>query len=245
MIGRETSAYPSTAVVVASSIASTPSTIALLTPMAASSAPRGASRPLILCLNIYFYIPTTKSKHAKSIPKDLSLSPHLSLSLLLGICSLKSFLKLIGQCSISHLLQPIMKTYLKHSSPPMPGDCLTPLVESWTLNLFPFSSAPCNSRSKSLIFPRPGNKWLIVFWNGLLTHPSINVDKAKVFVGHNIGLDNSAIALKQRPEFGNGYIVWFKLTMIWVSRAFMSLWIEGSPNSPLSPFKAKSAEPIP
>ena len=60
--------------------------------MAASSAPRGASRPLILCLNIYFYIPTTK--HAKSIPKDLSLSPHLSLSLLLGICSLKSFLKL-------------------------------------------------------------------------------------------------------------------------------------------------------
>ena len=94
MIGRETSAYPSTAVVVASSIASTPSTIALLTPMAASSAPRGASRPLILCLNIYFYIPTTKSKHAKSIPKDLSLSPHLSLSLLLGICSLKSFLKL-------------------------------------------------------------------------------------------------------------------------------------------------------
>ena len=92
MIGRETSAYPSTAVVVASSIAPTPSTIALLTPMAASSAPRGASRPLILCLNIYFYIPTTK--HAKSIPKDLSLSPHLSLSLLLGICSLKSFLKL-------------------------------------------------------------------------------------------------------------------------------------------------------
>ena len=113
-----------------------------------------------------------------------------------------------------------MKTYLKHSSPPMPGDCLTPLVESWTLNLFPFSSAPCNSRSKSLIFPRPGNKWLIVFWNGLLTHPSINVDKAKVFICHNIGLDNSAIALKQRPEFGKGYIVWFKLTMIWVSRAF-------------------------
>ena len=101
MIGRETSAYPSTAVVVASSIASTPSTIALLTPMAASSAPRGASRPLILCLNIYFYIPTTK--HAKSIPNDLSLSPHLSLSLLLGICSLKSFLKLSNWSMFNHI----------------------------------------------------------------------------------------------------------------------------------------------
>ena len=65
-------------------------------------------------------------------------------------------------CLFVTVLIPLFsKTYLKHSSPPMPGDCLTPLVESCTLNLFPFNSAPCNSRNRSLILPRPARKEIL------------------------------------------------------------------------------------
>ena len=44
------------------------------------------------------------------------------------------------------------------------------------------------------------------FWTGLLTHASIHMNKAKVLVSHHISLNNTAIALKQCPNFNGGEI---------------------------------------